>query len=440
MGLGVWAALIGLLLPLFHGSSHAQQKNRELIIRAGHLFDGKHEPSANIDVEIRDGKIAAVRPATGIADIDLGSRMLAPGLIDTHVHLDWYITAQSRLRRKDDGEDERTAIINAAGNAWRMLQAGFTTVQSVGSPNDKYVRDAINRGVIPGPRVLTSMGQIFPVEDKRTGLWAYLSWLPGSGSRANSAQAIRAAVRKLHSNGADVIKIFAEANRTRGGALTMTEAQLKDACDEAKSLGLRSIVHANRAEDMKRAVRAGCSQVDHGVLADDEALAMMASAGVYFEPQCSLVFQNYLMNWKWFEGLGSWNEKQRNAMQRLVENRRNRGTRWFAFDSLKLVYGSDSVAGAHGQNAADLVCRTRDLGQSAVDALRSATSIAAESLGLADSIGRIAPSYEADLMAFDGDPRADPDIFLRAAFVMKAGVIYRQPPDRAGPDRTFPKR
>lgn len=436
---GAGLLLASLTVFLVHDLACAEQSERPLVVRADVLFDG-HELRTNVDVEIRNGKIAAVRPAGGIADIDLGRRMLVPGLIDTHVHLDWYITAQGRLHRRGDGEDERTVIINAAGNAWRTLQAGFTTVQSVGSPNDKYVRDAINRGAIPGPRVLTSLGQIFVANETKTGYWTALKRFLRIGSSQNSAETVRATVRTLHSQGADVIKIFADGNPPTGGGLMTSGMQLAAACDEARSLGLRTVVHAHRPDAIKRAVAAGCSQIAHGVFADDEVLAMIAVAGVYFEPQCSLVYQNYLANWSWFEGIGSWNAKQRVWMEQLVKDRRERAAKWFAVDTLKLVYGSDAVAGAHGLNAADLVCRTRDLGQSVEDALRSATSIAAESLGLADRIGSVVPGHEADLVAFDGDPRDDPELFVRAVFVMKAGVIYRLPPDHAGPTRVFPKR
>ncbi|MEX2127573.1 MAG: amidohydrolase family protein [Xanthobacteraceae bacterium] len=410
------------------------------MIRAGILFDGRAYIREDVDVEVRNGKITAVRPASGKADIDLGKRLLAPGLIDTHVHLSWYITSQERLHRRDDGDDERTAILNAAGNAWRMLQAGFTTVQSVGAAEDKLVRDAIDRGAIPGPRVLTSLGQVRTDDDggRLAAIWSSLKRF--FRIEDESAEGIRSRVRTLHASGADLIKIFATENSRRGGASNMTQTQLDSACGEARSLGLRAIVHAQSAESMKRAVRAGCTQIDHGRVADDESIAMMASAGVYFEPQCSLVFRNYLGNWHWFADVRKWDAKQQAAMERILEGLRERAATWLSAKSLKVVYGSDAVAGAHGQNAADLVCRVRDLGQPALDALRSATSLSAESLGLGDKIGTVAPGYEADLVAFEGDPRQDPGVFMQVAFVMRGGVTYRLPPDRAGPNRVFPSR
>ena len=389
-----------------------------LVVRAATLIDGTGKVSKNVDVLVRDGRIVTVRPRSGRADVDLGDRVLVPGLIDTHVHLGWYITARGRLHQDSDGDDERTAALNAAGNAQRMLQAGFTTVQSVGGAEDAAVRDAIARGVIPGPRVLTSLGSL--------------------SERAGPSDSVRMVVRRFKQQGADVIKIFASKSIRDGGVQTMTQEQLDAACGEAKSLGLRSIVHAHAASAAKAAVRAGCTQVDHGVLLDDEALRMMAQAGTYFEPQCELVSRNYLDHKEWFRGIGNYNDEGFAATERALGLRRALVKRYLATPGLKVVYGTDAVAGAHGQNGRDLVCRVRQNGESAVDAITSATSLSAESLGLATEIGRIAPGYQADLVAFDGDPRTDPEAFMRVAFVMKGGVIHRQPPMRAGPARRFP--
>ena len=396
----------------------AQGSDSTIVVRAATLIDGTGTVRRKMDVVVRNGRIAEVRPSRGRADVDLGNRVLAPGLIDTHVHLGWYVTARGRLHQRNDGDDEYTAILNAAGNAQRMLQAGFTTVQSVGGPEDAAVRDAIARGVLAGPRVITSLGSL----NENTG----------------SPDSIRAVVRRFKTNGADVIKIFASKSIRDGGVQTMTQDQLDAACGEAKALGLRSVVHAHAASAAKAAVRAGCTQVDHGVLVDDEALRMMAQAGTYFEPQCELVTRNYLDHKEWFRGIGNYNDEGFAAMDRALGLRRALVQRYRAIPGLKVVYGTDAVAGAHGQNGRDLVCRVRANGESAVDAISSATSLSAESLGLGTQIGRVAPGYQADLVAFDGDPRQDPNAFLRVAFVMKGGVVHRQPPLFAGPPRRYP--
>ena len=298
-------------------------------------------------------------------------------------------------------------MLNAAGNAWRMLHAGFTTVQSVGGAEDKPVRDAIASGVIPGPRVITSLGSL--------------------NENAGPPDSVRAVVRRFKERGAEVIKIFASKSIRDGGAQTMTQEQLDAACSEAKTQGLRSVVHAHSAAAAKAAVRAACTQVDHGVLVDAEALQMMAKAGTYFEPQCELVFRNYLDNKEWFRGIGNYNDEGFAAMEASIPLRKDLAEKWRSTPGIKVVYGTDAVAGAHGQNARDLVCRVKSLGQPAMEALVSATSLSAESLGLGNVIGRIAPGYEADLVAFDGDPRSDADAFMRVVFVMKSGAVIRRP-------------
>ena len=412
---------MGLALAIGAGARPVQAQAPDttaLIVRAATVIDGTGAVRSNMDVVVRGGRIAELRPARGRADIDLGDRVLAPGLIDTHVHLGWYITERRRLRQRGDGDDVQTAALNAAGNAQRMLQAGFTTVQSVGGMEDKAVRDAINLGVLAGPRVLTSLGSL----NENTG----------------SPDSIRAAVRRFKANGADVIKIFASKSIRDGGVQSMTQEQLDAACGESKAQGLRSIVHAHAASAAKAAVRAGCTQVDHGVLVDDEALQMMAKAGTYFEPQCELVSRNYLDHKEWFRGIGNYNDEGFAATERSLALREALVKRYLAVRGLKVVFGTDAVAGAHGENGSDLTCRVKKNGESAVDIITSATSLSAESMGLGKELGRIAVGYQADLVAFDGDPRTDPMAFQRVGFVMRGGQVHRAPPSFAGPRRRYP--
>ncbi|MEO7458313.1 MAG: amidohydrolase family protein [Gemmatimonadaceae bacterium] len=404
-------AFAGIAAPA-HGQSTTTT------IRAAALLDGTGAARRNVDVVVQDGRIVTIRPSAGKADIDLGARVLAPGLIDTHVHLGWYVTAKGRLHQRNDGDDDATAMLNTAGNAQRMLQAGFTTIQSVGGIEDRAVRDAVNRGVLAGPRILTSLGSL--------------------NERAGTPDSIRAVVRGFKARGADVIKIFASASIRDGGVQTMTQEQFDAACGEAKAVGLRSVVHAHAASAVKAAVKAGCTQVDHGVLVDEEALRMMAESGTWFEPQCELVNRNYLDNKEWFRGIGNYNDEGFAAMDRALVLRKALMQKVMVTKGLKVIYGTDAVAGAHGQNARDMTCRVRENGEKAIDVLTSATSRSAESLGLGKEIGRVAPGYQADLVAFDGDPRVDPMAFQRVAFVMKGGVVHRAPPFRAAPGTRFP--
>ncbi|AHG88575.1 amidohydrolase [Gemmatirosa kalamazoonensis] len=390
-------------------SSAAGAQNPEIVVRAGRLLDGGGGSQTNVDVTVRDGKIASIRPASGALPpngIDLSRRTLLPGLIDTHVHLGWYLNDKDRLHTDDDGDPPGKQALAHAGNAWATLRAGFTTVQSVGEPDNKPLRDAIAAGRIPGPRVLTSLGSL----NERT--------------RGGSPDSLRAAVRRFKDQGADLIKVFASKSIRDGGEATMTDEQLAAACGEAKAVGLRTLVHAHSAESIKRAVRAGCTQIEHGVFVDAEALKMMADRGVWFDPQCGLVFHNYLDNRAKFEGIGNYNAAGFAAMEQAIPLAEQGIRNALATPGLKLVFGTDAVAGAHGRNAEELICRVRRAGQSPMDAIASATSRAAESLGLGTLLGRVAAGYAADLVATDGDPSHDIEALRRVRFVMRAGKIY----------------
>jgi imidazolonepropionase-like amidohydrolase len=236
---------------------------------------------------------------------------------------------------------------------------------------------------------------------------------------------MRALVRARKAAGADVIKIFASESIRTGGTLMMTQEQLNALCGEAKSLGIRTMVHAHSAESVKATVRAGCNQVEHGVFADDEALKMMADAGVYFDPQICLVFRNYLDNRAKYEGIGNYNEAGFAAMEKAIPIATAMFKRALKTPRLKVVFGTDAVAGAHGRNVEELVCRVKDGGQSALDAITSATSLGAEALRLGDQIGSIAPGMQADLIAVQGDPTKDITALRRVMFVMKGGKIYK---------------
>jgi imidazolonepropionase-like amidohydrolase len=397
------------------GGAQSSPPALRVTLRAARIIDGTGHALGRSDVVVENGRIIALRLAAGPLPqgaIDLGHRTLLPGLIDTHVHLGWYITAGGRLHQEGDGDAPAVSAFAQAGNAWATLQAGFTTVQSIGEPDNDLLRDAIKRGVFPGPRVLTSLGSL----NERT--------------RGGSPDSLRAAVRSFHARGADVIKIFASKSIRDGGEATMTDAQLAAACGEARALGLRAVVHAHSAESAQRAARNGCTQVEHGVFADDATRQAFVTHGTFFDPQCGLVFRNYLDHKPWFEGIGNYNAAGFAAMEQalpLAEAGIGRAART---PGLKLVFGTDAVAGAHGRNAEELVCRVRRGGQAPMDALVSATSRAAESLGLGLEIGRIAPGYQADLIAVDGDPVQDIAATQRVSFVMRGGVIHRHDPPR----------
>jgi imidazolonepropionase-like amidohydrolase len=295
--------------------------------------------------------------------------------------------------------------LSMAGNAYATLMSGVTTIQSPGSPEDKDLREWISLGQVPGPRVLTSLG---PISSPRL-----------------TPDSIRAIVRRRKAEGADVIKIFASASIRDNGAQTLSDEQLQAACGEAKAQGMRTMVHAHSAESIKASVLAGCGQIEHGVFATDEVLKLMAERGVYFDPQVCLVFRNYLDNRAKYEGIGNYNEAGFAAMEKAIPLATAMFTRAIHTPGLKVIFGTDAVAGAHGRNAEELVCRVQAGKQSPIDAITSATSLGAEAIKMGDQIGSIAPGMQADMIAVQGDPTKDITALRRVMFVMKGGRVYK---------------
>jgi len=394
--------LVGALLWLIPAVAHGQSP--AITIRAARVIDGAGGVFNNAMVTLQDGRILRVGPAQGTPTIDLGDATLLPGFIDTHVHIDWHFDAKGRYHTGPEPPEQNA--LYAAENAYVTLMAGFTTVQSVGSPRDKALRDAIARGVLPGPRVLTSLGQI-------------------SNAKLTPDQ-IREQVRERKADGADLVKIFASASIRDGGVPTLSQEQVDAACGEAKAQGLRSMVHAHSPESMMRAARAGCTVVEHGGLATPEALKMLADRGVFFDPNIGLVTQNYLENRARFDGIGNYNAEGFAAMEKALGQKDTMFTAALKTPGLKMVMGTDAVAGAHGQNMRELLERVKS-GQPVADAIKSLTSIAAESMGLGKEVGTIAPGFAADLVAVTGNPLTDVTALRRVAFVMKSGKVYRGP-------------
>src|SRR5207249_3976802 len=196
------------------------------------------------------------------------------------------------------------------------------------------------------------------------------------------------------------------------------------ACGEAKAVGLRTLVHAHAADAVLAAARAGCTQIEHGAYVNEEALAYMADHGVYFDPNIGLVLQNYIENKAKFLGIGNYTEEGFAFMEKAVPSNYPMFKKALAA-KVKMPMGTDAVAGAHGQNAREIIVRVREGGQSPMDAVVGATSLAAESLRLQQTIGSLAPGLEADIIAVDGDPLQDITAVRRVAFVMKGGQIYK---------------
>ncbi len=393
-------------------ASVSSQKKR-IVIAAKTLFDGRGKVLRDTHIVVEGSKIVALDPEAMPVDYDLRAFTVMPGWIDSHVHITWSFGPDG----KNAGADETTpfAAYQAASNAWRTLMAGFTTVQSVGSPTDVPLRDAIAKGDIPGPRILTA---VEPLE--------------GKGEKTGTPDEIRAFVRKQKEAGADLIKIFASASIRQGGGMTLSQDQLNAACDEANKQGIRTLVHAYK-DAVRAAALAGCTQIEHGTLADDDSLKVVAEHGTYFDPQAGLVIENYLANKKRFLGTSGYTEEGFAAMERAVSLDHDIVRRAVKIPGLKVVFGTDAVAGAHGRNAEEFIDRVRDAGVEPMSAMVSAHSLAAEAMRLGDRIGTVAPGYEADIIALEGDPLKDITAVRRVTFVMKGGVVYKNVAEAAIP-------
>jgi imidazolonepropionase-like amidohydrolase len=394
-----------LVLCLIFLPIAAIPQEKPISIQAGTLLDGRGSVLHNVRIVIQNGKILRVEEAranaAGTPTYNLDGLTVLPGWIDVHVHITWHFGPNGKA--EDKNETPEAAALAAAGNAWTTLMAGFTTIQSLGAPEDKDLRDAIARGDIPGPRIITALN---PIDDPKL-----------------RPEQIRESVRKLKAEGADVVKIFASKSIRDGGRQTLSDQQLEAACGEAKVQALRAVVHAYRSA-IRAATLAGCTEIEHGTYATDDDLRLMAEHGTFFDPQVGLVIHNYLDNKASFLGIGNYTEEGFAKMQEVLPMNQAMFKRALATKGLKIVFGTDAVAGAHGRNAEEFIYRVQD-GQDPMDTLVAANSRAAESLNLQNEIGSIAAGMQADVIALDGDPVKDITALRRVVFVMKAGKVYK---------------
>jgi imidazolonepropionase-like amidohydrolase len=398
------ASVLAILAATAALSAPVLSQTQTIRIRANTILDGAGKTIRNATIVVQGSKITGIETGnSGTATYNLGQLTVVPGLIDVHAHIGWHFDKDGRYANRPGTPAQE--ILYSAENAYTTLMAGFTTIQSPGQANDVELREAIARGVLPGPRLLTSIRQIT--------------------ERSGTPDEIRQRVRQLKQDGADVVKIFASASIRDGGKQTMTDEQLQAVCGEAKTLGMRTMVHAHSPESIKASVNAGCQQIEHGVFATQEVLTLMAQKGVYFDPNVGVVLQNYLTNKAHFLDIGNYTEEGFSYMEKGLKLNEAMIKLAVATPNLKLVLGTDAVAGAHGHNADEIVERVRQGSQKPMDAIVSATSVSAQSLGLEKTIGTLAPGFEADIVGLNGDPLTDITAVTRVAFVMKGGKVYK---------------
>jgi imidazolonepropionase-like amidohydrolase len=352
--------------------------------------------------------------------IDLGALTILPGLIDMHVHLTGDPTLSGMQSLRYPGSFW-TAIGTAM--ARKTVEAGFTTVRNVGAANydDVGLKMAIDRGTIPGPRIVPATYAIGATGGHCDSNGLPVEYgMPANGI-ADGPDAIRKKVRELHKYGAEVIKYCATGGvlslGTSIGAQQLTPAEMSALVEEAHMLGLKVAAHAHGTAGIKAAIRAGVDTVEHASLADAEAIAMAKQAGTWFS--MDVYNDDYILA----EGEKNGLEPENLAKEKEVglKQRQTFQAAWKA--GVKMVFGSDAGVYPHGDNARQFA-KMVEWGMTPIDAIRAATVKAAEALGR-DDVGQIAPGRFADIIAVAGDPTADVNVLRDVKVVVKGGVLVK---------------
>ena len=405
------------------------------IIHAGHLIDGASvSPLLNMTIIIEGNKIESVEkgflePRAEDQYIDLGSYFLLPGLIDMHVHLASEYSKNSYLERVTLNPADYA--IHATANAKKTLMAGFTTVRNVGDGDRVTIslRDAINEGIVEGPRIFSSGRTIATTGghgDSTNSLRDSLSSDPGPREGVINGQKDAAkAVRYRYKEGADLIKITATggvlSNAKNGQNPQFTDQELKIIVSTAKDYGFKVAAHAHGAEGIKRAVKAGVDSIEHGTLMDTEGMKLMREKGTYYVPT---IIAGLWVAEKAKEP-GFFPELVRPKALEIGPKIKTTFTKAYQ-SGVKIAFGTDTGVSEHGKNADEFIHMV-DAGMPAMEAIQSATLEASKLLGLENTLGQVKSGYLADLVAVSEDPLNNISILKEIDFVMKDGVVYKQP-------------
>jgi imidazolonepropionase-like amidohydrolase len=417
-------------------ASYPSMNQAATLIHAGRVIDGvSGESSRDRTIVVDKGRIAAIeqgfrKPGSGDTLVDLRKSTVMPGLMDMHVHLTSEHSKNSELDRfKKDAPD---VAIDSVTYAERTLMAGFTTVRDLGDSFRASValRNAINAGKVPGPRVFAAGKSIATTGGHADPTNGWASYLNGEDvgpleGVVNGPEDAAQAVRQRYKEGSDLIKITAT-----GGVLSIaknglnpqfTEEEIRSIVTTARDYGFKVAAHAHGAEGMKRAVRAGVDTIEHGTFMDEETMALMKERGTWYVPTITA---------------GRWvfdRSKEDGYFPAVVRPKaalvgpQIQGTFAKAYKTgVKILFGTDTGVSAHGENAREFVLMV-EAGMPAMEAIKSATSVTAKFLEIDDRLGSVSVGKIADLVAVPGDPLVDITAMQRVHFVMKDGVVYRQP-------------
>jgi imidazolonepropionase-like amidohydrolase len=427
--------ILTVLLPLVilvpaHALAQSDSQEDVVVVRAGHLFDGTGEVlQSQVSILIRDGVIEEVgedlNVPTGATEVDLSEWTVLPGFFDLHTHInsdpaDGF--AESRFRQFPG-----TAALVGARNARTTLLAGFTTIRNAGAGEyaDIALRNAINDGVLPGPRIYTA-GKGIGITGghcDQTGFRPDL--FPETGVEDgvfNGPEEARAAVRHQIKYGADLIKTCATAGvlsaGTEIGPAQVTPAEFQAMVETAHMLDRRVMAHAHGIEGIRNAVRAGVHSVDHGAELDDEIMAEMRDRGTYLVP--TMMAFEYVYQAAEDGTLAPWSAIKAREITPIARDSHRRAIE----SGVPVAFGTDAGVFPHGTNADEFRLLV-EAGMTPAQAIQAATRHAADALGVLDEGGTVEVGKWADLVAVPGNPLDDVELLKEVGFVMKGGVVYK---------------
>src|SRR5437660_14894 len=407
-----------------------------IYVRAGHLFDGAGDNvRENMLIVVQDDRIQSVAPASsvsisaGATVIDLSKATVLPGLIDCHTHMGSRADRYDEIYRFKDTPFQ--SAFAAVVHARKTLEAGFTSVRDVGSEPFLAVdlRNSIKEGLVPGPRIVAS-GQGICITRGHCDLNNYSpqTWVTMFPEErdyriADGVDQIRHVVRAQVKYGVDVIKILATGGvLSKGdspGAPQYTLEELKAAAEEAHMAGRKIAAHAHGAQGIKNAILAGIDSIEHASLIDDEGIRLAKERGTYLD--MDIYNDEYLVNEATKVGLPAENLEKEKMVGRLQRENFAKAVKAGA----KMAFGTDAGVYPHGDNARQFYFMVK-YGMTTAQAIRAATSSAADLIGRANDVGTISPGKFADIIAVDADPLADVRALEHVSFVMKGGVVYKE--------------
>ena len=402
------------IIPSAQTQSPSKPPDTIYLLKPAHIFDGEsaqlHDGWA---VLVRGEKIEAVGPANELrvpADaktIDLPGMTLMPGLIEAHSHILLHPYSETVWNDQVAREALSLRVARATNHLRNELMAGFTTLRDLGTEGAGYadvgLKQAVNQGIIPGPRLFVATRAIVATGSYGPKGYAPEWNVPQGAEEADGIDSLARIVRDQIGKGADWIKVYADYRWGAGGAAhaTFTLEELKLAVEIAKSAGIPVAAHSTSTEGSRRAILAGVETIEHGDGLNPELFRLMKERGVALCPTLAVAS-------------GPNVEKKKIVFKQALEA------------GVTIASGSDVGVFAHGDNAKEIELMVA-WGMPIVDALRSATSVNARVLHMEDKIGRVKTGLFADVIAVEGDPGHDISALRRIRFVMKNGAVYKQP-------------